>query len=66
MDAASCGFSTGRFIVHDVLVSRTGTVERFFATFEEYCNLNTIPTRGEIRITGIPRVGTSTSTCIVN
>lgn len=65
MDAASCGFSTGRFVVHDVLVGRTGNVERFWATFEEYCSLNTVPTRGEIRVTALTRIGASTSTCIV-
>jgi hypothetical protein len=60
-----CNTTSGRFVVHEVSLTRTGTVQRFWVTFEQYCDRNPAALRGEVRTTDIPRGNNSVTTCLV-
>lgn len=44
-----CNDSNGRFLVFEVVYGGGGSVERFAADFEQYCDINSAPLRGAIR-----------------
>jgi hypothetical protein len=59
-----CNQTNGRFVVHEVSLTPTGGVQRFWATFEQYCDQNPAALRGEVRATGVPPAGTAISSCL--
>jgi hypothetical protein len=61
----TCSVDTrGRFVVHEVSLTPTGTVRQFWATFEESCS--EAPTvRGEVRVTDVPMRSSSVRSCLL-
>jgi hypothetical protein len=64
LDVGSCNLVRGRFVVHEVSVTRTGGVQRFWATFEQYCDQYPGALRGEVRVIN-PPIPTTVSSCVV-
>jgi hypothetical protein len=62
--SGGCNQTRGRFTVHDVSMTRTGTVQRFWATFEQYCDQNPAALRGDIRVTALTAPN-FTASCVV-
>jgi hypothetical protein len=53
-NGVSCNTNSGTFTVLEFVVGPNGEVQRFRATFEQYCNGSTAPLRGEIYIVANP------------
>lgn len=60
-----CNTTQGRFVVHEIDLTADGKVNRFWATFEQYCDNKPAALRGEIRVTGISSNDSAVSTCVV-
>jgi hypothetical protein len=64
VDGRGCNILTGRFVVKEVDVTATGSVTRFWATFEQHCEARAPALRGEIRVTNPPAVPPSSVSCL--
>ena len=65
LDVGGCGSTTtGRFVVHEIEVTATGTVRRFWVTFDDRCDFSQRGVKGDVRLTGVPHPGTFTSSCV--
>lgn len=64
VDGRGCGDLTGRFVVKEVDVAATGSVNRFWATFEQHCQGSAPALRGEVRVTNPPAVPPSSVSCL--
>jgi len=64
LDIAACIQARGKFVVHEVSITPTGGVRRFWATFEQYCDQSPGALRGEVRVTD-PPIPNTISSCVV-
>jgi hypothetical protein len=67
IDLGDCSLgNSGRFVVHEVSLTATGTVRQFWATFEESCGDVRVPSvRGEVRVTDVPMRTSSVRSCLL-
>jgi hypothetical protein len=64
VNGRGCNMLTGQFVVKEVDVTATGSVNRFWAAFEQHCEGSAPALRGEIRVTNPPAVPPSSVSCL--
>jgi hypothetical protein len=64
VNGRACGDLTGQFAVKDVDLTSTGSVNRFWASFEQHCSGRPPALRGEIRVTSPPAIPPSPVNCL--
>jgi len=64
VNGRACGGVTGQFVVKDVDVTSTGSVNSFWASFEQHCGGRPPALRGEVRVTSPPPFSASPLSCL--
>jgi len=64
VNGRACGDLTGQFVVKEVDVTSTGSVNSFWASFEQHCSGRPPALRGEIRVTNPPAIPPGQLSCL--